>query len=95
MGLAGTPTISPAIQSVQDVTSYIGNQYVHDEMEAEDDEEEDEDPPPTGGEIHAQRLKVWFLLQSPAPYNLQPGAEHGTSYLPNEFIFERTIELRS
>ena len=35
----------------------------------------------------------WFMLQSPAPYALQPGAEHGTSYLPNEFIFERTIEL--
>ena len=37
----------------------------------------------------------WFLMQSPAPYTLQPGAEHGTSYLPNEFVFERTIELRS
>ena len=36
----------------------------------------------------------WFLLQSPAPYNLQPGAEHGTSYLPNEFVFQRTIQLK-
>ncbi len=35
----------------------------------------------------------WFMLQSPAPYALQPGAEHGTSYLPNEFIFERTVEV--
>ncbi len=35
----------------------------------------------------------WFLLQSPAPYMLHPGAEHGTSYLPNEFIFERTVEI--
>ena len=33
----------------------------------------------------------WFLLQSPAPYTLHPGAEHATSYLPNEFIFERKI----
>ena len=35
----------------------------------------------------------WFMLQSPAPYALQPGAEHGTSYLPNEFVFERTVEV--
>lgn len=35
----------------------------------------------------------WFLLQSPSPYVLQPGAEHSTSYLPNEFIFQRTVEF--
>ena len=35
----------------------------------------------------------WFMLQSPAPYMLQPGAEHSTSYLPNEFIFQRTIDI--
>ncbi len=35
----------------------------------------------------------WCLLQSPAPYVLQPGAEHGTSYLPNEFVFERKVEI--
>jgi hypothetical protein len=35
----------------------------------------------------------WFLLQSPAPYALHPGAEHETSYLPNEFVFERRIEV--
>ena len=34
----------------------------------------------------------WCLLQSPAPYQLQPGAEHATSYLPNEFVFERRVE---
>ena len=33
----------------------------------------------------------WMLLQSPAPYPLHPGQEHGTSYLPNEFVFERRI----
>ena len=35
----------------------------------------------------------WYLLQSPAPYVLSPGAEHGTSYLPNEFVFTRTVEF--
>ena len=35
----------------------------------------------------------WFLMQSPAPYILQPGTEHGTSYLPNEFIFTRTVAI--
>jgi hypothetical protein len=35
----------------------------------------------------------WMLLQSPAPYALEPGQEHGTSYLANEFIFERRIDL--
>ena len=34
----------------------------------------------------------WFLMQSPAPYPLVPGAEHGTGYLPNEFVFTRTID---
>lgn len=33
----------------------------------------------------------WFLIQSPAPDLLQPGAEHGASYLPNEFVFERRV----
>lgn len=35
----------------------------------------------------------WFLLQSPAPYALHPGAEHDVSYLPNEFVLERRIEV--
>lgn len=35
----------------------------------------------------------WFLIQSPAPYQLQPGNEYETSYLPNEFVFERRIEV--
>jgi hypothetical protein len=35
----------------------------------------------------------WFLVQSPAPYPLHPGAEHEISYLPNEFIFERRVEI--
>ena len=35
----------------------------------------------------------WFMMQSPSPYALQPGAEHGTSYLPNEFVLQRSIEI--
>lgn len=35
----------------------------------------------------------WFLLQSPAPYPLQAGSEHGTSYLANEFVFERRFDV--
>lgn len=35
----------------------------------------------------------WFLLQSPAPYPLDPGTEHETSYLPNEFVFERRFDV--
>ena len=35
----------------------------------------------------------WFLLQSPASYVTQPGAEHGASYLPNEFVIVRSIEV--
>ena len=35
----------------------------------------------------------WFLIQSPAPYALYPGAEHEVSYLANEFVFERRVEI--
>lgn len=35
----------------------------------------------------------WFLIQSPAPYPLHPGAEHEVSYLANEFVFERRVEI--
>lgn len=35
----------------------------------------------------------WFLIQSPAPYALTPGQEHAIGYLPNEFVFERKIDL--
>ncbi|MEM7218140.1 MAG: hypothetical protein AAF515_07225 [Pseudomonadota bacterium] len=34
----------------------------------------------------------WFLLQSPAPAVPMSGAEHGASYLPNEFVFTRTVD---
>lgn len=37
----------------------------------------------------------WFLLQSPAPYPLTSGQEHGIGYLPNEFVIQRTINLPS
>ena len=50
---------------------------------------ESEPPYPTG---LAALEDGWFMLQSPAPYVLHPGAEHGTSYLPNEFVFERVID---
>ena len=33
----------------------------------------------------------WFLIQSPAPYQLIRGLEHETAYLPNEFVFERRV----
>ena len=35
----------------------------------------------------------WFLIQSPAPYPLIPGAEHEVSYLANEFVFERRVDV--
>ena len=35
----------------------------------------------------------WFLIQSPAPYQLTQGLEHETAYLPNEFVFERRVVL--
>ena len=35
----------------------------------------------------------WFLFQSPAPYPLQQGSEHGISYLANEFVFERRFDM--
>lgn len=35
----------------------------------------------------------WCLLQSPAPVPLQPGAEYDVGYLPNEFVFERRVEV--
>ncbi|MFT4631737.1 MAG: hypothetical protein ACI8PP_001693 [Candidatus Pseudothioglobus sp.] len=36
----------------------------------------------------------WFLIQSPAPFMLQPGAEHEVSYLANEFVFARRVEFQ-
>lgn len=49
-----------------------------------------EPPYPTG---LAALEEGWFLIQSPAPYSLQPGAEHEVSYLANEFVFERRVEV--
>lgn len=51
------------------------------------------DPPYTSG-LHAMQ-QGWFLIQSPAPYALHPGAEHQVSYLANEFVFERRIRITS
>ncbi len=35
----------------------------------------------------------WLLLQSPPPPPVQAGAEHETSYLQNEFVLERRMEV--
>ena len=35
----------------------------------------------------------WLLIQSPTPSPLYPGTEHEVSYLANEFVFERRIEV--
>ena len=35
----------------------------------------------------------WFLLQSPSLQTPPPGAELDTSYLPNEFVFERRVDI--
>ena len=51
----------------------------------------DEDPPYPNG--LAAMEDGWFLIQSPAPYPLQPGNEHAVSYLTNEFVFERRVEI--
>ena len=49
------------------------------------------DPPyPTG---QAALEDGWFLLQSPAPAPLPPGAEREVTYLANEFIFERRVDI--
>ena len=48
------------------------------------------DPPYASGQDALE--DGWFLIQSPAPAPLQPGAEHDVTYLANEFIFERRIE---
>lgn len=51
----------------------------------------DSEPPyPTG--LNAME-DGWFLIQSPAPVTLTPDAEHEVSYLANEFIFEKRIEV--
>ena len=50
-----------------------------------------EGEPPYKTGVHALR-DGWCMLQSPAPYSLHPGLEHETSYLPNEFVFERRVD---
>jgi hypothetical protein len=51
-----------------------------------------ESQPPYETGLHALE-DGWFLLQSPSPYPLQPGSEHATGYLANEFVFERRFEI--
>jgi len=35
----------------------------------------------------------WCLLQAPSPQGVSAGAEHDTGPLPNEYVFERRIEI--
>jgi hypothetical protein len=51
----------------------------------------DADPPYASGVAALE--DGWFLLQSPALLPLAPGAEHEVGYLPNEFVFERRVEV--
>jgi hypothetical protein len=37
----------------------------------------------------------WFLFQSPILHPVNPAAAHTVSYLPNEFVFERRVEVPS
>lgn len=51
----------------------------------------DAEPPyPTG---LAALQQGWFLIQSPAPHPVHAGAEYEVSYLANEFVFERRIDI--
>ena len=53
----------------------------------------DTEPPyPTG---LAALEDGWFMQQSPSPYEPAPGRDHGTSYLPNEFVFSRSVDITS
>ena len=51
-----------------------------------------EDAPPYATGVAALE-DGWFLLQSPVLHPVVRGAEHEISYLPNEFILERRIEI--
>jgi hypothetical protein len=51
----------------------------------------DSDPPYATGA--AALVDGWCLLQSPAAQPLAAGAEHTTGPLPNEYVFERRVEL--
>jgi len=49
------------------------------------------DPPYATGVAALQA--GWFLLQVPMLLPLAPGAEHEVGYLPNEFVFERRVDV--
>jgi hypothetical protein len=52
---------------------------------------------PEGGSPYATGVSAledgWLLLQSPVLHPLASGAEHDVGYLPNEFVFERRIDV--
>lgn len=63
----------------------------HDGTDAEGPSIPAEEPPYATG---VDALKDgWFLIQSPAPPPLGPGAMQTLGYLSNEFVFERRVQL--
>ncbi|MCX2979883.1 hypothetical protein EYC98_03285 [Halieaceae bacterium IMCC14734] len=63
----------------------------HDGTDGDGPQLPDEEPPYVSGLAALQ--DGWFLMQSPSPLALHPGTEHEVSYLVNEFIFERRIDI--
>ena len=53
-----------------------------------------EDEPPYHNGLAALE-QGWCLIQSPAPAPLYPGTEHEASYLANEFVFEKRVEVKT
>jgi hypothetical protein len=51
-----------------------------------------DDEPPYKTGVHALR-DGWMLFQSPPAPPIIQGQEYETSYLPNEFVFERRFEV--
>jgi hypothetical protein len=50
------------------------------------------DAPPYGTAV-AALCDGWCLLQAPSPQGATAGAEHLAGPLPNEYVFERRIEI--
>ena len=54
---------------------------------------------PTGEPPYATGLAAledgWFLLQSPPPIDIKLGSGYETGPLPNEFVFERRVDVNA